>query len=849
MSMMQSIRSALLFPCLLSFSLLATTAAFPVLSSINDANHPSIYNASLDSTGLITFTKLVLVVKDFGQYIPIPEDEVEYTLKAANRAIFYEVETRPQQRIPYDGFSYRRKEGHMLIVVAANSGEEVTWNQLSRVLHALYGYMTGGIAPEDHHQALDFEFRTLSQKTVGFGLVRYFPPDSSNAQRRASTFGPTSISSANVLGNHTISNLSSYFEFSIPNTPITLVFFSLGMAIPSVELGAGLTNVLRKVRSLENNRPQQSIPDNSYWYRDNVSHVWLIVLSVARNRITWQQLEWAMSGVLHWMQDDHCQELAFDIDVVGEGTIASGNIGYDQSSQVASHHINAMAERTGAAFNSSLQLPDNATETPASVSTGECTTIPNMGLALCFRSFGVQIPAQEVNKMFEDALAKIVSLHGTELDNRVSKELFHHGGVFGDTGDIVSVTIENDPRATITWMGMGRILTSLARYMEGIRRREPIQNPKYQALEFDIVTFGNAKMGTGSVRYDLAGSQAGSIERRANAILTSPLLSALMLNVSGIANNGSLRLLGPNDGRSPGSSLSLYISFHGDAIPPTTVNKLFAQVLLDLPDSEGLVPGDSFHNRIPYSKSYGGVAIDIEWILGYRMTYSVLNRILLDLRSYIDGKSDGHEHFEDLEFELTIQDWRGVANGKFWYIPGNVALTGPRVETGSAPNENPLLLSGSENTTLSRLDNSTQWLLGAPTPFHVPSSPITLWIRRQSEPSYAIGLELFSLFTSALQSITPIVDAHPDAPIVKKTYKYSKPSEQGGSLALNVQATEDHAVSWRDLKDVIEGLSKFYDYDPETGWYRSFASKFDISKDGTGTIGSGNLSLVDPRKS
>jgi len=224
------------------------------------------------------------------------------------------------------------------------------------------------------------------------------------------------------------------------------------------------------------------------------------------------------------------------------------------------------------------------------------------------------------------------------------------------------------------------------------------------------------------------------------------------------------------------------------------------------------------------------------------MTYDALHRILLDLQKYMNGDYDKRSHWEDLGFELMAH---GVAigNGILWYVPGKASSSKLRVEARTVSNENLLLLSGSSNSTLTQPHNSTLWLLGAPIPFPVPGSPITLSISRTST-MWGIGIELFDLLAAALREISLVVEAHPTLRITRNAYKRSKMSEQGGALELNVHAERGHDVSWQDLKDVIRGLDAFYNYDPETGWYRSCGSRFDINKAGKGTIGSGDLTLV-----
>ncbi len=844
-SAMERISLAVLFACLIFNALIATAAAFPVLSSTFDPILLQPSNASLGSAELVTFTRLVLAVQNLGQ--DIPEEEVEDTLRAADRAISYEVQRHPDQRIPNDGFDYRRKDGNMLVLIVANIGEEISWNQLARVLQALYRYMTGGPGfPEAHYQALDFEIRTISHKVVGVGLVRYFPPDSSKAQRRA-LLSPSSLD-AHETGlrmfdlpsakNRTADSatvLSASIKYLIPNTPVTLIITSLGTRIPSFELGAGLTNALRRITFSAIGHAHDPIPENHYWYRDKVSRLWFNVLSITRHVITWQQLSWAVAGLLQWMENGNCRELAFEFEVVDEGIIGFGSVGYDPLSRGASTNTSGVEKRTAAANEQSLQLPGNTTVFSVPSPLGECTMIPDMGIQLCFRSFGLHITAYEVKRMFDGAFVKIKTLSRIDPEDRVPNNFFHYKDDFTVTGDSISITIQGSPRATILWIGLQKILAGLQLYMMGIRPRLPKHEPRYQVLAFDIITFGDVKMGEGWVRHTFEGNEIGSVERRTNANGTSQQFNSVAPSLPDTKDYSRVLISVPD--------LEFYFRFHGDAVSQSSINALFNQVFLAFPVSEDLVPGTSFHSRTPYSKIDGGTSLTIEWLPSYRMTYHTLHRVLLALQRYVDGDDDERPHWEDLGFEL-MSHGLGIGSGILWYVSGKVPSGKPGAEATAVPSGNLWLPTGGANSTLSPRYNSTIPPLQAPYPFPVPGSPITLSISRSSTPMWGIGMELFDLLAAASKEIGPVVKAHPTSNITQNTYKRSTLSEHGNELELNLHADKGHDISWQDLNDVLHGLDEFYSYDPDTGWYRSFASRFDISKAGKGRIGSGRLSLV-----
>lgn len=659
-----------LFACLLLNALLAIAAALPVLSLTNDVTLLQPFNASLGSVELITFTKLVLAITHTGQ--AIPEEEVKDTLKAATRAIQHEVDTHPEQRIFSNRFEYRRKGGNMLVLIAASTEEGMTWNELGRVLQALYKYMTGGAGiPGQHYKVVEFEVRTLSHIVVGFGLVWYFSPDSSQSQKRA-LLSPSSalVRDTGLMGSSEIktadstSTMSNHIAYSIPHTPVTLIITSLGTHMPSLEFSAGLTNALRRIYSSVPGQASSPTTDNFHWYRDKVSRLWFQVRSITRDVITWQQLNWVVAGLLQWMKDDNCRELPFKFKDIDEGTIGVGSIGYDSPPRGASTDTDGVEKRTAPANEPYVQLPSKPTVFPISSPTGECTLIRDMGIKLCFHSFGPEIPAYEVNRMFDGAFAEIRTLAGRDLHGRVPNNIFRYTGILTTAGASISVTIQGSPRATILWIGLHKFLVALQVYMKGIRPGVATRVPHYQVLEFDIITSENVTMGRGWVHHTPGANQIGSTtERRSNANITAPQLHGIASSLPDIENYGRVLM--------SGSDLEFYFRYHGDAVSEPHINALFHQTLLDFPTSEDLVPGTLFHRRTPFSKTDGGTSISITWLAAYRMTYNTLHRVLVGLQKYVNGDYDAHQHWEDLGFELILHGSR-IGGGVLWYVSGRV---------------------------------------------------------------------------------------------------------------------------------------------------------------------------------
>lgn len=272
----------------------------------------------------------------------------------------------------------------------------------------------------------------------------------------------------------------------IPGTPITLTVTSLGDPIPSFAVEAGLTNALREIQPTVKTRATMPIPNHQFWYRDRVSHLWFLLMASSGKTVTWEQLSWTMAGLLHWMENGHCQELAYEVEIDGKGHAGFGNVGYD--ALTTSTFANETFGGNGMA---SLYLP----------STDDCFEIPDMGTKICMRSFGQPIPISEVNMMFTDAIAKTYPFSHRDPNERVPDNVFRYTKVFSAHGDRVSFILQVEPRATIVWFGLYQIWSSLWKYMKGTRPNAPGQQQHLQALEFDLISVGEAKMATGRVLY------------------------------------------------------------------------------------------------------------------------------------------------------------------------------------------------------------------------------------------------------------------------------------------------------------------------------------------------------------
>ncbi len=763
----------------------------------------------------------------------IPRSELRSNLIWAIRSARMRADNHPFDSI--DG-SYEFQFENVTIIVTEHAGHEVTWTQLVGILIALSHFVTGSWPrSETHFQALDFRVSRTGQGKVAHGSLVEIGKADSNSTLAARNL----IKVEKRIANKTLASInlnvhSTCIPYPIPGTPVTLVITYRGEPIPSFEVGAGLTNALRRIGNSVASRADMPIPGNRFWYRDNVSHLWFNVFSRSSMQIiTWQQLSWTISGLLEWMKGDDCRELLFEMDIAGEGMIGFGSLGHDPLRPGLPQGLERTEKRAELVNETILQIPASTTNISLPSPTGHCTVISDVGIKSCFRSFGQAIPGPEVNSMFKGAFAKMQSFYTKNPEGRVPKNLFQYTEVFNANGNRISIIIQGSPRATLVWLGLQRILTGLWMYMKGTRPRVRGREQHFQVLTFDLITFEKADMGTGYVCY--TPSQV-AVESRAIADGSPPRLPTA-------AKKTMLQLLNITRLSSSTNDDCIYI-FHtgldlcfrhlGTPIPASQFSLLFNRVYRDLPASEQVVPITSFQEHTLDSSITGQTAIHVDWIPFYEMTYDVLCRIMQGLQGYMIGGGSGPSaspHMQNLQFMLQA-DGINMGSGQIWHIPRKHGLE-KRALTGDVP----IQLLNTTSTSALQLLRAT-----APYTFPIVDTSITLLFFYFSISVPGFGIEAINTLRSALSEIASKVETIPNNPITNSNFQYSKRFGPRKILVYVYTSLETgHTMSWHDLDAVLDGLSWLMQRDPNTGSPCNQGSMFLINVAGIGTIGQGTL--------
>lgn len=109
-------------------------------------------------------------------------------------------------------------------------------------------------------------------------------------------------------------------DFPIKGTPFSLDITLKGPPIPQIYISACVTAALRNIAPNVTTEAADPIPNNQFNYRDKTSGVHLEYIGfIDLNWLTWQQLSWALSGLLYFVEKREANSRALDAWVLIKG--------------------------------------------------------------------------------------------------------------------------------------------------------------------------------------------------------------------------------------------------------------------------------------------------------------------------------------------------------------------------------------------------------------------------------------------------------------------------------------------------------------------------------------------------
>lgn len=515
--------TSVLFPLL--FVLIAQSALIPASILFNNgtrlglpvANLPGALPIAGAPPSHVSSRTVVLAFLRKGK--PIPESEVKETLIDADEIIGDLVRQHPNQRIANDRFEYHRPDGNMLISIKANTGEVISWTELSRILKALYRYMTAGPGSEQtHYRELEFEIEAGGQEkpNIGLGLVWYFRPTGSNVQKRLTLPLPNLIvpqpfdETTRRLPDATLvmpggQDVQEDTIFHIPRTSLSLSFHYLGPPIPARSIEATLQGAMAKIRPLLNGATENHRIENDgfRWIlpRDREAGITIpvavTVLTYHAHLITWRQLFNILFGLYAFattfgtdLSEPHYQNLAFrvlndnDSSPSGVGTISYYRSDTDQLAK----RVDTIDGGT------SLWKPrgSNVSLLDLAVSSPIVYPVADTDVTLCFTFLGdTRIPPQKIFGTLDRARERIAYMVLYKPDEEIPHK-FHEMS----TSSGVSINVNVYLKKAITWKELDNVLKGILQFC-----RDDENHERVLVFEIDVDAANRGRVGFGTVLY------------------------------------------------------------------------------------------------------------------------------------------------------------------------------------------------------------------------------------------------------------------------------------------------------------------------------------------------------------
>ena len=515
--------TSVLFP--LTYTFFAQAAILPATLSLRNGTSLGLPVVSVPGTSPTTGVpwspvslssrQMILAFIEKGR--SIPENEVKDTLLDADQAIAELSRNYPTQRITNDRFEYRRPNGNMLIAIQTNPGEMITWQELSRILHGLFQYMTAATGAQEgaetHYQTLEFEVEARGQEkpNIAYGLVWYFDPAGNEIQKRVML--PLRNHTSQRPSNETAMRVPSITLvlpvtpdeptiFSIPQTSLRLSIYYFGPSIPGRSVEATLQGAMAFVRPYLNGRTEtHPIENDAFRWILPLSRkagipVAVTVFSYDRHLISWRQLFDVLFGLFSFattfgtdLPKSHYQVLGFRIlDQNAVTPIGVGTISYYEPGT-------AQLTRRGTTINDGAILRSPSVSNAPSldlVSTPIAYKVADTDITLTFTYLGdTPIPPLEINAALTLTRARI-SPSVRRTPNSDISERFRD--ISADSR--LSTNLLVYANKEITYKEADQILMGLARFCQ-----EDQAHDRVLVYEIDIVGEGRGRVGFGTLLY------------------------------------------------------------------------------------------------------------------------------------------------------------------------------------------------------------------------------------------------------------------------------------------------------------------------------------------------------------
>ena len=279
----------------------------------------------------VAHTDVNLTITFLGE-TTIPPSEVNGALSEAMQSILPEVSQTPDSSIG-GIFRATSSTGHVWTNIMAYDPKVIRWKDLNDILNGILQFCQDD---EAHERELVFEIdiKGAHRGRVGFGTILYANQSPTNVETRGLS---GNLAGGTIVQQSVNASLGPSLTVLVPNphpipsTPIALLFHVFGFSIPPIYANAALTSALRSIQVHVDHHPDMPIPNGRWERRGAIDRVWITVAADNGNTISWKDLSGVLSTVLRFMTatgEDHCRDLGFLIDRVGEVRTGYGSVIY-----------------------------------------------------------------------------------------------------------------------------------------------------------------------------------------------------------------------------------------------------------------------------------------------------------------------------------------------------------------------------------------------------------------------------------------------------------------------------------------------------------------------------------------
>ncbi|CAD6563712.1 MAG: hypothetical protein ASARMPREDX12_000027 [Alectoria sarmentosa] len=469
--------------------------------------------------------------------------------------------------------------------------------------------------------------------------------------------------------------------------------------------------------------------------------------------------------------------------------------------------------------------------------------VPDTAITLNFTHFGFQIPVVRALSTIFDARQQVLSRLASNSEEATKNTIFEFSTCSTlPTSLVCSVVVQAYGGVGLSWLQLDQILEGLTQFSSGAGTDRQVH---YQSLGFEIDHLDEGRIGTGLL-WCTQGRGRGAAEVVKRRVGTPPQGLDKRLNLVSVltdetypnlSNTSSLLSSYVAEVTFPitGANISLAFVWLGTPIPSKMVNEVLNGAFLKIApfmkeSASEQVPQDKFF----YWTRAGKIRIAIQIYGMIRMNWSQINSVIAGLFRFTNGIGTSHQqkHFENLGFDIKDKDGGNIGYGNLLAIPMYGSDTVSAVEEKRS-NLTPLSI----NSTALHLYNTNTVSHSVSTPllpymWPIPNTDLSLLFNYMGATLPA-G-EVDAAIEHARRRTRIAVYAIPDQPISRGGFE-----SHVGTVQVSVTAYEGTEISWRQLGEILAGLSDFC-----VGPYKQLLV-FDVEVKNWGRIGAGKVWYYD----